>query len=139
MPTTPRKSTAKSAAAKLATPAAVAGPAEKPSDLDAMRGEVASEVGPNSELMNIADKPFPVPFLDAEIRLKAILDWPVSADKLLVASRFEEWAAKILDDGQFAEVWEPADPSLRQIIKFVGDLEAKTGIPFGMQFISPSS
>lgn len=124
---------------KKTTPAATDVETVNGSDLEAMRAEVAAEPETAANKTDISDKPFTVPFVDTEIRVKAILDWPVSSDKLLFASRFEEWAAKILDGDQLAEVWEPADPTLRQIIKFVGDLEARTGIPFGLQFTLPTS
>ncbi len=129
MPTTPRK-TAATKAAKLATPAAAE--PDEATDLDALRGEVRANP-------DTTDKPFPVPFADTKITVKAILDWPVSSDKLLFTSQFTEWAEKILDGDQFTDVWVPTDPTLRQVVKFVQDLEAATGIPFGLQFTSPSS
>ncbi len=130
MPTTPRK-TAASKAAKLAAPAAAV-ELEKAGDLDALRAEVARNP-------DVADKPFAVPFMDTTVTVKAILDWPLSADELLAAMRFGPWAEKILDGDDYANVWVPADPTMRHLIKFVEDLEATTGIPFGLQYASPTN
>ncbi len=131
MPANPRKSAAKSAAAKLAAPAAADPEAEATPDLDAFRAEVAAETGNTDDV-------YVVPLAGTTVRVKHVLDWPVSVDELLFAQRFTRWAEKVLVEDDWP-VWVETDPTLRQVVAFLNDLEKISGVPFGVQVTSPNS
>jgi hypothetical protein len=124
MPANPRKATAKKAAPAATT--------EEPvSDLDAMRAEVAAEPG-------AADECYTLPLADKKVRVKHILDWPLSADALLQAKLLEQWAQRVLVEEDLP-IWAEVDPTLRQFVAFMDELEAVTGVPFGLQVASPTN
>lgn len=122
---TPRKTAAKKAAAIKAIQ-------EPPNDLDAMRAEVAAE--PDA----VEDETYVVPLAGTTVRIKNVLDWPLSCDDLLRAQMFNQWARKVLVD-EDRQVWEGVDPSLRVFAAFMKDLETISGIPFGLELVSPTT
>lgn len=101
-------------------------------DLDALRAEVAAE--PDAD-----DGVKVVPLGDTAVRVKHYLDWPASADELLIAGRLSRWAEKIVVPEDYAGVWQPMDPTNRQVVEFITSLEKITGIPFGVHIASPAS
>lgn len=119
----PRKRAASAAKTDAANPA---------KDLDALRAEVDNE--PDG-----GDQPYVVAVADTSVKVKHFMDWPSSADDDLAAGRMTTWAKKCLDGDDFAKVWQPLDPTNRQIVAFFTDLEAVTGIPFVTRYASPSS
>ncbi|MER7280419.1 hypothetical protein ABT369_38880 [Dactylosporangium sp. NPDC000244] len=114
-------------AARKKTPAKATGNG----DLDALRAEVAAE--PDS-----ADEPYVVAIGDTSVRVKHFLDWPASADDDLQAGRITAWAGKVLAGDDFTTVWANADPTNRQVIAFLTDLEQVTGLPFASRLVSPT-
>ncbi len=108
-------------------------------DLDAMRAEVATE--PETEDEDAWPKLIPIG--DATVRVNHYLDWPLSCDKQFGSGQFEEWAQKIIvKDGtgdDFADIWVPADPTLRQTFAFIRAVEVATGVPFAQHLGLPNS
>lgn len=101
-------------------------------DLDALRVEVQAEPdAPESE--------FTVPIADTVVRVKHYLDWPVSADELLIAGRLHKWAEKVIVGDDFRTVWVPLDPTNRQVSEFILNLEKISGVPFVTQAGSPTT
>ncbi len=122
---------------KKATAAAVAETSDTKADtasgdLDALRDEVAAE--DDNDVW-----PKPVPLGDPTVLAKHYLDWPGSADELLLAGRLTKWAEKILHGDDYATVWAPLDPTNRQIGEFLVALEKISGIPFVTYAGSPPS
>lgn len=98
-------------------------------DLDAMREEVAAE---ETHVPAADDKtwPRPIPVGDVTVRVKHWLDWPLDSDRYLAAPDIASWAADVLADDDFEQVWKPAKPTLRQGLKFIRAVEVATNIPF---------
>jgi hypothetical protein len=69
----------------------------------------------------------------------ADLDGPTSADEYFIAGRLTIWASKILHGDDYAKVWEPLDPTNRQVAEFIQALEKITGIPFVGSAGSPTT
>ncbi len=101
-------------------------------DLDALREEVAAE--PDADTW-----PKPVPIGGTTVLVKEYLDWPSSADELLIAGRLFKWAEKILAGDDYANVWVPLDPTNRQVGEFLLALEKISGIPFVTSLGSPTT
>jgi hypothetical protein len=116
---------------KAAPPALTEERAAPVSDLDNLRAEVATE--PDGD-----DGPKAVPLADTSVRIKPFLDWPVSANEELIAGRFTSWARKVLIADDFA-VWVKVDPTNRQLIEFLTDVEKISGLPLGSLITSPAS
>lgn len=100
-------------------------------DLDALRAEVGAEPDP-------ADDTMIVPLAGTAVRVKHFLDWPASADDDLSVGRITAWARKILTEDDIA-VWTKMDPTNRQVIAFMADLEKVTGLPFASRLVLPIS
>lgn len=100
-------------------------------DLQALRDEVATEP-------DASDGLFAVPLGDTTVRVKDFLDWPSSANDDLAFGRMGRWASKILHAEDF-EVWARMDPTNRQAIEFMREMEKITGIPLGTLLTSLSS
>lgn len=108
--------------------------AKKPAnDLDAIRDEVATEPDGNRDTV------FVVPLGNTTVRVKDFLDWPSSANDDLAFGRMTRWALKVLDGDDFEKVWAPMDPTNRQAIEFMRELEKIAGIPLGTLLTSLSS
>lgn len=101
-------------------------------DLDALRAEVSA--GPDA-----AADVMVVPIGGTSVRVKHYLDWPSSADEYFIAGRLTIWASKILAGGDYTKVWEPLDPTNRQVAEFIKNLETITGIPFVTSAGSPTT
>jgi hypothetical protein len=101
-------------------------------DLDALRAEVAGEPDTEPDL-------FVVPLAGTSVRVKHWLDWPTSADELLVAGRLTLWAEKVLYGDDYAKVWTAVDPTNRQTAAFIRDLEKITGVPLVASAASSAS
>jgi hypothetical protein len=123
----PRKRTTPVAAA----PADLADKQPANADLDSLRAEVAAD--PDGD-----DGPKAVPLADTSVRIKAFLDWPVSANEELIAGRFTVWARKVLHGDDF-DVWVKVDPTNRQLIEFMTAVEKISGLPLGSLITSPVS
>ncbi|MGI5247769.1 hypothetical protein [Dactylosporangium sp. CA-139066] len=115
-----------------AAPATTDGDKPDTADLDALRAEVGAEP-------DAADDTAIVPLADTAVRVKHFLDWPASADDDLALGRITAWAGKILAEDDFAKVWAKTDPTNRQVIAFMADLEKVTGIPFASRLVLPTS
>ncbi len=118
---------------KVDPPADLAG--KKPAnatDLDALRDEVRAEP-------DAPDDIYAVSVAGTVVRVKHYLDWPVSADELLIAGRIHKWAEKVIAGDDYRDVWVPLDPTNRQVGEFLRNLEEITGIPFVTQAGSPTT
>ncbi|GAA0719851.1 hypothetical protein Drose_06145 [Dactylosporangium roseum] len=117
----------------MTTPDDTTTPADTPDrgDLDALRAEVATEP-------DAADETMIVPLADTAVKVKHFLDWPASADDDLALGRITTWASKILAEDDFAKVWSKIDPTNRQVVAFMADLEKVTGLPFASRLASPT-
>ena len=102
-------------------------------DLQALRDEVAAE--PEAD----DDGFFAIPLGDRIVRVKNFLDWPSSANDDLAFGRMTRWALKVLDRDDFEKIWAPMDPTNRQAIEFMQQLEKITGIPLATLLTSLSS
>jgi hypothetical protein len=100
-------------------------------DLDNLRAEVATEHDSD-------DGPKAVPLADTTVRIKAFLDWPVSANEELITGRYTSWARKVLHPDDF-KVWVKVDPTNRQLIEFLTDVEKISGLPLGSLITSSAS
>ncbi len=105
------------------------------------RTKKTTSTAPDAETVNGADDtwPAPVPIGDTSVLVKHYLDWPASADDLLIAGRLHKWAEKILDGDDYATVWVPLDPTNRQVGEFLLALEKISGIPFVTSVGSPAN
>jgi hypothetical protein len=119
-------------ARKRTTRAAKATADKNGGNLEAVRAEVAAE--PEG-----GDQPYVVALAGTSVKVKHFLDWPASGDDDLAAGRFTVWARKVLVGDDYTKVWQPMDPTNRQVIAFFSDLEAITGIPFVTRYASPTS
>lgn len=101
-------------------------------DLDALRAEVAAEP-------DAADDTMAIPIGDQVVRVKSFLDWPASADDDMAEGRLTRWARKIIVADDFAAIWVPMDPTNRQVVEFITNLEKISGVPFVTGHASPTS
>jgi hypothetical protein len=118
---------------KRATPAAApADLAAKQSAIQVLRDEVAAEPEGAIEY-------FAVPFAGTVVRVKDFMDWPAYANDLLAVGRFTQAIGQIIHPADFTTVWAETNPTNRQVIDFIREVEKVVGIPLLTLLTSLSS